>query len=639
VKEANDQKIAQETSTLSAQSAQVTSVQPSQEVQTTEKHYDQLHPNPMTLQPLLPAQSQSPQSKATEELAHAQEQQMSGDPSDEHDLLFTAIDRGVFAIASGADWFSNLVKKGVNTVSKTDISAVANKAMEKSKKLIDSVAKNQFVEKSVKVGEEVATQTLDALEAMGEKALHIFTKEIGPADKPKLRPRFVQESEFETSPQRSQVPLTFDSAFEKNLGAAHLQALEFLSIECMMKTQQFYRQLKHDQREFVDKQFVTLQKLFDGQKEDIAKALLVPATDLNELVEPQRELLESKVSLSKQRVQSLTEEYKNGLQQLTQLGINQTEFEEISGLAISFQQKLQFECMDRLAELSSLLVECLLHIAQFLLATDKTATNVTSSPLKQSPSPAATSSAPIPLATATTQSATTSPVTAPISANNNDSISDVNTSPTSTTTIVPQSGIQTKECIKSVEELNDISAAVYTLCEWLSEEMTKVSTLYIDEMKEITQLAKTVVSKEDLRTFVDSKLNKCTNNVYLDTGIAISNIQEAKKFLFSVCKYVATIMLKTSHERLRQTKEPKNDEASAMPSYSTTTATAVTSPSTATSVPVLSPSGPTTASTTNVTTLLPACTPTSTSTSTSTTKSPPTQIVTPKPIQKDTAKS
>jgi hypothetical protein len=55
---------------------------------------------------------------------------------------------------------------------------VANKAMEKSKKIIDTVAKNEFIEKSVKVGEEVATQTLDALEAIGEKALHLFVKEV-----------------------------------------------------------------------------------------------------------------------------------------------------------------------------------------------------------------------------------------------------------------------------------------------------------------------------------------------------------------------------------------------------------------------------------------------------------------------------
>lgn len=50
--------------------------------------------------------------------------------------------------------------------------------MEKSKKIIDTVTKNEFIEKSVKVGEEVATHTLDALEAIGEKALHLFVKEV-----------------------------------------------------------------------------------------------------------------------------------------------------------------------------------------------------------------------------------------------------------------------------------------------------------------------------------------------------------------------------------------------------------------------------------------------------------------------------
>jgi hypothetical protein len=44
--------------------------------------------------------------------------------------------------------------------------------------MIENVTKTEFIEKSVKMSEDVATHTLDALEAVGEKAFRLFIKEV-----------------------------------------------------------------------------------------------------------------------------------------------------------------------------------------------------------------------------------------------------------------------------------------------------------------------------------------------------------------------------------------------------------------------------------------------------------------------------
>jgi aspartokinase len=112
--------------------------------------------------------------------------------------------------------------------------------------------------------------------------------------------------------------------------------------------------------------------------------------------------------------------------------------------------------------------------------------------------------------------------------------------------------------------------------------MTVISTLYVEEMKKITQLAKRVVTKNDLQNFIDHKMNMCINTIYLDIGTAISNIQEAKKFLFSICKYVATILLKTSQEKMNAKSEHKEETthvlSPALPPTTQTTASISSNP-------------------------------------------------------------
>lgn len=127
--------------------------------------------------------------------------------------------------------------------------------------MISTVRENQLVDQGFKVGGDLAHRGLDALEQVGEKALQLLTTtEVGPENKPKLVSRLTVNLDEETDPSstasspsvKKNTEMTFDAYFEQRLGAANIQALEYMSIECMMKIQQAYRQLHASVRETVD---------------------------------------------------------------------------------------------------------------------------------------------------------------------------------------------------------------------------------------------------------------------------------------------------------------------------------------------------------------------------------------------------
>lgn len=164
-------------------------------------------------------------------------------------------------IGNTANYLGNIIQKGVDTVANTDLSTVANKAQEKAKAVISTVRENQLVDQGFKVGGDLAHRGLDALEQVGEKALQLLTTtEVGPENKPKLVSRLAVNLDEETDPSstasspsvKKNAEMTFDAYFEQRLGAANIQALEYMSIECMMKIQQAYRQLHASVRETVD---------------------------------------------------------------------------------------------------------------------------------------------------------------------------------------------------------------------------------------------------------------------------------------------------------------------------------------------------------------------------------------------------
>jgi len=85
-----------------------------------------------------------------------------------------------------------------------------------------------------------------------------------------------------------------------------------------------------------------------------------------------------------------------------------------------------------------------------------------------------------------------------------------------------------------VEELSNISVAfidcIRTLCEEGKLHFSEFGTRGEKEMEE------SVRCSEDIET----KMNLHINHIYLDTSNGISNVEECRKHLLSICKYVVT---------------------------------------------------------------------------------------------------
>jgi hypothetical protein len=383
-------------------------------------------------------------------------------------------DAGLFSlIGNTANYLGNIIQKGVDTVANTDLSTV----QEKAKAMISTVRENQLVDQGFKVGGDLAHRGLDALEQVGEKALQLLTTtEVGPENKPKLVSRLTVNLDEEIDPSstasspsvKKNTEMTFDAYFEQRLGAANIQALEYMSIECMMKIQQAYRQLHASVRETVDEQSSAIQEEFDIERQEDVKEEL-PALKWNEKAEKQLSQIDAKVAESKERVTQMQKDFEASVAQLTTVP---TGANELFGLTMTYQHKYQIEGTERLAELSALAVEHLLRVAEFMIVSD-------------------------------TQTAQSEPV-----------VKD------------------------SDAELLTKAKYIRVFADQISDHISTVSTLFIDAVKA------TVNVSADLQKSLETKVNFRVNGIYLDAGNAISNVQEGKKFLLNVTKYLSLLAIK-----------------------------------------------------------------------------------------------
>lgn len=90
----------------------------------------------------------------------------------------------------------------------------------------------------------------------------------------------------------------------------------------------------------------------------------------------------------------------------------------------------------------------------------------------------------------------------------------------------------------SDEELLTKSKYIRVFADQISEHISTVSTLFIDAVKS------TVNVSADLQQSLETKVNFRVNGIYLDAGNAISNVQEGKKFLLNVIKYLSLLAIK-----------------------------------------------------------------------------------------------
>jgi len=85
---------------------------------------------------------------------------------------------------------------------------------------------------------------------------------------------------------------------------------------------------------------------------------------------------------------------------------------------------------------------------------------------------------------------------------------------------------------------------ICTLCDYFDQELTTVSTVYIDLLQKITKLVHDNLKGQNDPSNYQNRIKKisgrsktASNNMYIDVGNAISNIQEAKKLLLTISKY------------------------------------------------------------------------------------------------------
>ena len=90
----------------------------------------------------------------------------------------------------------------------------------------------------------------------------------------------------------------------------------------------------------------------------------------------------------------------------------------------------------------------------------------------------------------------------------------------------------------SDEELLTKAKYIRVFADQISDHISTVSTLFIDAVKA------TVNVSADLQKSLETKVNFRVNGIYLDAGNAISNVQEGKKFLLNVIKYLSLLAIK-----------------------------------------------------------------------------------------------
>lgn len=198
-----------------------------------------------------PVEESSPSTDAPQEPKQAPqppaEVKSGGSDSDDEDEFTKVLDLGVSAVQNSAQSLYGFFARGIESVQQTGVTHLAAQGLEKSKQVIAS---------GVRVGQDVADKSLEALEKVGEKAMEVFatvderaaaeaaTSASGsndsrpvssssaqkPAGAPGKRPAVGVVTG--DTPRKKAKELTYESAFEEKLGAAAIQSLENLSIEC-----------------------------------------------------------------------------------------------------------------------------------------------------------------------------------------------------------------------------------------------------------------------------------------------------------------------------------------------------------------------------------------------------------------------
>jgi len=110
------------------------------------------------------------------------------------------------------------------------------------------------------------------------------------------------------------------------------------------------------------------------------------------------------------------------------------------------------------------------------------------------------------------------------------------------------------------EDITSKAYYIYIMAETLSDDITGVSMEFIDNLSTLSSSLEGVTEEE--RKSLDDKTNTNVNNIYLDAGTAISNLQEAKKFAQQICKFLVFLIKAPQQETKTEEKQVAGDQES-----------------------------------------------------------------------------
>lgn len=120
---------------------------------------------------------------------------------------------------------------------------------------------------------------------------------------------------------------------------------------------------------------------------------------------------------------------------------------------------------------------------------------------------------------------------------------------------------------KKEVEVVKLSTNLCHICDFFDQELTKLSTLYVDAIQgastKATEAMSSVESAETTQAAkkqITQKTQQVRNAVYVDLGSAISNIQEAKRLILNIVKFLVTATEAVADPQPKQPEQPKQQE-------------------------------------------------------------------------------
>eukprot|EP01103_Thecamoeba_quadrilineata_P011486 TRINITY_DN2753_c0_g1_i4.p1 TRINITY_DN2753_c0_g1~~TRINITY_DN2753_c0_g1_i4.p1 ORF type:complete len:344 (+),score=84.39 TRINITY_DN2753_c0_g1_i4:54-1085(+) len=221
-----------------------------------------------------------------------------------------AIDQGSTILNNTSNFFSSMWQQGLDKVKNSEemafISQKAKNVAKSSKQVLEEVTQTANYH-------EAANHSLEALEAVGKKAIELLTEEGGTPERPRMHPRNYDEQPIVKPTVPSKKEKDFTTYFESFLGQAHIKAVELIGTESLLKAQRIQLGLTPAQLTEYAALVIVLQQLFDVDNAELERVdTEIPLLKINQKAKSLYEKILANESAISQHNQDLFEEYQNG---------------------------------------------------------------------------------------------------------------------------------------------------------------------------------------------------------------------------------------------------------------------------------------------------------------------------------------